>query len=102
VEQVDERQPMLTNDELTELVKTIREGHCRSYVDAAKVLAEEFLPVLHARMEDPANLVVEYQHMFVNLTNSQAQCTELIQKTREQAKQILQLEGALLKNAATT
>ena len=101
MEWVDERRnnPMLTNDELTELVKTIREGHCRSYVDAAKVLAEEFLPVLRARIEEPE---VEYQHMFVNLTNSQTQCTELLQKNREQARQILQLEGALLENAATT
>lgn len=93
---------MLTNEELVELVKTIREGRCRSYVDAAKVLAEEFLPVLRTRMESPADLAVEYQHMVVNLTNSQAQCTELIQKNREQARQILQLEAALLQNAATT
>lgn len=86
---------MLANDELTELVKTIREGHCRSYVNAAKVLAEEFHSVLRTRMEDPVDLAVEYQHMFVNLTNSQVRCTELIQKNREQARQILQLEAVL-------
>jgi hypothetical protein len=86
---------MLTNEQLAELIGTIRDGHCRSYVDAAKVLAEEFLPVLRARVETPEDLAVQYQHMFVNLTNTQARCTALIQENREQANQILHLLSSI-------
>ena len=31
----------MTDNELAELITSIRSNHCRSYVDAAKVLAEE-------------------------------------------------------------